>query len=96
LERYAGPVRRFVDDVVIPTVMVGAIVAGDIAAPEAIPVTVPALVANGARLVTVAGRAAVAMGATEIYKELTSFFKKSTGNGGKSGGNGTGQRIFEE
>jgi hypothetical protein len=77
-------VKRFITDVVIPIVIVGGILIGDYMAPQSAPETAPVLAANWARLVPVIGRAAVALGAAEIYEGITSFFKQSFG-GDKSG-----------
>jgi hypothetical protein len=84
LERYLdSPVKRFIDDVVIPLAILGSILAADIMAPELIPATIPELVAATGRLAVPIGRVAQALGAAEIYRELTNFFKKIEGD--KSG-----------
>jgi hypothetical protein len=84
LERYMdSPVKRFIDDVVIPLAILGSILAADIMAPVSIPATVPAAIVAAGRLAIPVGRVAKALGATEIYRELTNFFKKIEGD--KSG-----------
>jgi hypothetical protein len=70
LERYMdSPVRRFVDDVAIPTLTVLAVLTVDAFQPELIPASAPVLAAAAGRLAPVVGRVATAMGISVLYKE---------------------------
>jgi hypothetical protein len=84
LESYLdSPVKRFIDDVVIPVLTIGTILAGDLVAPMTAPATVPALVASAGRLAVPLSRVATAIGVNEIYQQLQKFFNEKFGGGDK-------------
>jgi hypothetical protein len=87
LERYMdSPARRFIEDVAIPTLIIGTIIAADIIAPYAAPATAPALAAAATRLA--AGplvRAAAAWGATALYKSAKDAVDGLASSRGESG-----------
>jgi hypothetical protein len=81
--------RRFIEDIVIPAVMVAVLTMGDIIAPEFAPVTAPALAVSCARLAPVIEKAAIAIGLGELYRQTRTFFNEAFDSGparGRSGG----------
>jgi hypothetical protein len=78
-----SPAKRFIDDVVIPVVTIGTILAGDIFAPAVALATTPALVAATGRLAIPLSRMAQALGITVLYNEIKDAVKKACGGGDK-------------
>jgi hypothetical protein len=87
-----SPVQRFINDIAIPIITIGSIIAGDCLFPEMVPATAPALVASCTKLASLMGRVATGMGIEVLYKQINTFLKK-TFNEDKAKTSTSGDRI---